>query len=224
VVTGLRKSGASAGSATAFFLGNPALNPAVLVFLLLTPGLGWQWAVLRLVLAVALVFGTAAIVNRMAPPESVAMHPIHEASADPAAPAPQGPLALRWLKSLATLTISLIPEYIVMILLLGAVRAFVFPKAGPELGNSLIVIVGLALAGVLFAIPTAGEIPIIQTMRGFGMGAGPAGALLLTLAPVSLPSLIMVGRVFPKRVLVAIGASVLAAGIAAGLIATALGL
>jgi uncharacterized protein len=224
VVTGLRKSGASAGSATAFFLGNPALNPAVLVFLLLTPGLGWQWAVLRLVLAVALVFGTAAIVNRMAPPESVAMHPIHEASADPAAPAPQGPLALRWLKSLATLTISLIPEYIVMILLLGAVRAFVFPKAGPELGNSLIVIVGLALAGVLFAIPTAGEIPIIQTMRGFGMGAGPAGALLLTLAPVSLPSLIMVGRVFPKRVLVAIGASVLAAGIAAGLIATGLGL
>jgi uncharacterized protein len=77
---------------------------------------------------------------------------------------------------------------------------------------------------VLFAIPTAGEIPIIQTMRGFGMGAGPAGALLLTLAPVSLPSLIMVGRVFPKRVLAVIGASVLVAGIAAGFIAVALGL
>jgi uncharacterized protein len=224
VVTGLRKSGASAGSATAFFLANPALNPAVLVFLVLTPGLGWQWALLRLLVAAVLVFGTAAIVNRMEPSQSVAIHAIHEASADSAAPAPQGPLVLRWLRSLSVLVISLIPEYVIMILVLGLVRAFLFPKAGPELGNSIIVIVGLAIAGVLFAIPTAGEIPIIQTMRGFGMGAGPAGALLLTLAPVSLPSLIMVGRVFPKRVLAVIGASVLVAGIAAGFIAVALGL
>jgi len=224
VVTGLRKSGASPGGATAFFLGNPALNPAVLVFLVLTPGLGWQWALLRLGLALVLVFGTAAFVSRLAPSNPVEMHPVHQASEDVAAPTPTGPLALRWLRSLATLMVSLIPEYIVMILALGAIRAFIFPKAGPELGNSLIVIIGLALAGTLFAIPTAGEIPIIQTMRGFGMGSGPAGALLMTLAPVSLPSLIMVGRVFPKRVLVAIGAAVLAAGIAGGLLAAGLGL
>jgi len=194
------------------------------VFLVLTPGLGWQWALLRLGLAVVLVFGTAAIVSRLASQGAVDMHAVHQASEDVAAPIPSGPVALRWLKSLATLTISLVPEYIVMILALGAVRAFIFPKASPELGNSVIVIIGLALAGTLFAIPTAGEIPIIQTMRGFGMGSGPAGALLLTLAPVSLPSLIMVGRVFPKRVLVAIGAAVLATGIAAGLLAIALGL
>jgi uncharacterized protein len=224
VVTGLRKSGASPASATAFFLGNPALNPAVLVFLILTPGLGWQWAVLRFGLAIALVFGTAAVVNRLTSKELVDLHPVHQASDDIAAPAPSGPLALRWLKSLLTLTVSLIPEYIVMILALGAVRAFIFPKAGPELGNSVIVIIGLALAGTLFAIPTAGEIPIIQTMRGFGMGSGPAGALLLTLAPVSLPSLVMVSRVFPKRVLAAIGGAVLLAGIVAGLAAAGLGL
>jgi uncharacterized protein len=224
VVTGLRKSGASPASATAFFLGNPALNPAVLVFLILTPGLGWQWAVLRFGLAIALVFGTAAVVNRLTSKELVDLHPVHQASDDIAAPAPSGPLALRWLKSLLTLVVSLIPEYIVMILALGAVRAFIFPKAGPELGNSVIVIIGLALAGTLFAIPTAGEIPIIQTMRGFGMGSGPAGALLLTLAPVSLPSLVMVSRVFPKRVLAAIGGAVLLAGIVAGLAAAGLGL
>ncbi|MHB8621588.1 MAG: hypothetical protein ACYDAG_18840 [Chloroflexota bacterium] len=65
-------------------------------------------------------------------------------------------------------------------------------------------------------------------MRGFGMGAGPAGAPLLTLAPVSLPSLVpslvMVGRVFPKRVLVAIGLAVMATGILSGAVAVGLGL
>jgi uncharacterized membrane protein YraQ (UPF0718 family) len=224
VVTGLRKSGASPASAAAFFLGNPALNPAVLVFILLTPGLGWQWAVLRLVLAIGIVFGTAAIINRMTSKELVEMHKVHEASDDRAAPAPSGPLALRWLQSLGKLVLGLIPEYILMILALGAIRAFIFPKAGPELGNNLLVIIGLAIAGTLFAIPTAGEIPIIQTMRGFGMGAGPAGALLLTLAPVSLPSLIMVSKVFPKRVLATIGCSVLLAGIVAGVVAASFGL
>lgn len=223
MVTGLRKSGASPGSAAAFFLGNPSLNPAVLVFLVLTPGLGWQWAALRLGLAIVLVFGTATLVNRLSV-APVPLHPVHEASADSAAPAPQGSLAVRWLRSLGRLVIGLVPEYIIMILVLGAVRAFLFPKAGPELGNSVLVIVGLALAGTLFAIPTAGEIPIIQTMRSFGLGSGPAGALLLTLAPVSLPSLIMVGRVFPKRALVVMGLAVFTAGLVAALIALGLGL
>ena len=63
VAIGLRRSGASLGAAVAFFLGNPTLNPAVLVFLLFT--LGWQWALLRLVLGIALVFGGAALAVRM---------------------------------------------------------------------------------------------------------------------------------------------------------------
>ncbi len=75
MVTGLRKSGASTASATAFFLGNPALNPAVLVFLLLA--LGWQWAALRAVLGIVLVFGTASIVARIAPGNLLEMHKVH---------------------------------------------------------------------------------------------------------------------------------------------------
>ena len=53
MVTGLYKSGASIGSAVAFFLGNPTLNPAVLVFMVFT--IGWPWAALRLVLGLVLV-------------------------------------------------------------------------------------------------------------------------------------------------------------------------
>src|SRR5947209_13766412 len=64
VAIGLRRTGASLGAATAFFLGNPTLNPAVLVFLLFT--LGWQWALLRLVLGAVLVFGGALLATRVA--------------------------------------------------------------------------------------------------------------------------------------------------------------
>jgi uncharacterized protein len=95
---------------------------------------------------------------------------------------------------------------------------------GPELGNNLLVIVGLAVAGMLFAIPTAGEIPLIQTMLGYGVGAGPAGALLMTLAPLSLPSLVMLARTFPTRVLLALAGLTVALGILGGLLAMALGL
>jgi uncharacterized membrane protein YraQ (UPF0718 family) len=48
--------------------------------------------------------------------------------------------------------------------------------------------------------------------------------LLLTLPPVSLPSLAMLGRSLPLRVLVALAAAVVAFGILAGCLAFATGL
>jgi uncharacterized protein len=71
-------------------------------------------------------------------------------------------------------------------------------------------------------IPTAGEIPIIQTLQAFGLGAGAAGVLLLTLAPVSLPSLAMLSRSFPVRVLAALAGLTAATGLVCGLVAIAL--
>jgi len=57
------------------------------------------------------------------------------------------------------------------------------------------------VAGCLFVIPTAAEIPIIQTMMMAGMGTAPALALLITLPAVSLPSLIMLRKSFPAKAL-----------------------
>jgi uncharacterized membrane protein YraQ (UPF0718 family) len=90
------------------------------------------------------------------------------------------------------------------------------------LGQELPVIIALAIVGTVFVIPTAGEIPIIQTMLGFGVGAGPAGALLLTLAPLNLASLLMVSRTLPWRVLAALTIFTVVMGILAGLLAIAL--
>lgn len=212
VAIGLRRSGSSLSAATAFFLGNPTLNPAVLVFLLFT--LGWQWALLRLVLGAVLVSGGAWLALRLGG-GLASPAPVHARPDD----RPTGSWGVRWLKALGRLVVQLVPEYIVIVGALGLARVFLFPTAGPDVGNSLPIMLALAVAGTLFVIPTAGEIPIIQTMLGFGMGGGPAGVLLLTLAPVSLPSLVMVGRAFPWRLLVGLGLLTAAVGVAGGGIA-----
>lgn len=221
MVTGLARSGASTGALVAFFLGNPTLNPAVLVFLVFT--LGWQWAVLRLVLGIALVFGCAALAGRFAP--ALRGSVTNQVGADEAVSAKQ-PSAwyARWLRSFGGLALRLMPEYILIVGLLGAARAFLFPVVSLDFANDPLVLIGFAIAGMLFVIPTAGEIPIVHTLRLSGLGAGPAGALLLTLAPVSLPSLLMVSRVLPARVLALLAGATVLAGLAGGGLALLLGL
>ena len=121
------------------------------------------------------------------------------------------------------MTLRLVPEYIVLVLLLGAARAWLFPHIGPDIDNSLLWIVAFAVAGMLFVIPTAGEVPIIQAMLSLGMAAGPAGALLMTLPPISVPSLVMLGKSFPRRVLAFVSVAVVGFGVLAGVLAVSLG-
>jgi uncharacterized membrane protein YraQ (UPF0718 family) len=218
VVAGLRAQKASPGAATAFWLGNAVLNPATLVFMGFV--LGWNWTLLRLVLGLAMVFGLGYLMNRLATPqETQATQQLLAAATEEET----GSAFSRWLKILSRMTLRLVPEYIVLVLLLGAVRAFLFPHIGPDVGNGIGWIIAFAVAGTLFVIPTAGEVPIIQAMLSLGMGVGPAGALLMTLPPVSVPSVAMLLRSFTPRVLTMIVVSVIALGIVAGLLAVGLG-
>jgi Predicted permeases len=84
---------------------------------------------------------------------------------------------------------------------LGAARVWLFPHADGAIDNTLMWVIAMAVAGCLFVIPTAAEIPIIQTMMMAGMGTAPALALLITLPAVSLPSLIMLRKSFPAKAL-----------------------
>ena len=101
--------------------------------------------------------------------------------------------------------LSTIPVYILAVLVLGAARVWLFPHADGAIDNTLMWVIAMAVAGCLFVIPTAAEIPIIQTMMMAGMGTAPALALLITLPAVSLPSLIMLGKVIPGESAVADG-------------------
>jgi uncharacterized membrane protein YraQ (UPF0718 family) len=218
VVAGLREQRAAPGASVAFWLSNTMLNPATLVFTGFV--LGWQWVGLRIALAIPMVFGLGWLANRLAGPATVAPLDVPVVVETRSAAS----VARRWLEIFVRMTLRLIPEYIVIVLALGAARAWLFPHIGPDIGNEWYWIAGLAIAGMLFVIPTAGEVPIVQAMLALGMGVGPAAALLFTLPPVSLPSLAMLGRSLPWRLLVALAVAVVAFGVLGGAIAVAAGM
>lgn len=213
VTVGLRKTSASTGAALAFFLANPVLNPATIIFMGFV--LSWKFAMFRIVMGLILVLGIATLANKLVGQEvGEEILTTEEQKSDKN-------LLIRWLNALGTLLVDTIPAYLIVVLLLGAVRAWLFPAINPELSNSVLALIGLALAGTLFVIPTAAEIPIVQTLMAFGLGIGPAAALLITLPAVSLPSLLIIKRAFPNRILVFVAVSVFIMGIVSGLVAMA---
>ena len=212
VAIGLRKKKVSVGAALAFWIGNPTLNPAALIFM--TFVLSWKFTLLRLTFGLALTFGISYLANRFArDPEHVELHT--EQQHDHAASF-QAPLWKRWLTSMGSMLLRVVPAYVIAVLLLGAFQVWMFPHLGEAGTNSLIAIIFFALMGMLFVIPTAAEIPIIQSFMSMGLGTGPAAALLLTLPAISLPSLIMLRRSFPRKVLVFVSISVVVLGILCG--------
>jgi len=220
VVIGLRHRSASAAAAAAFWLGNTVLNPATLVFMGFV--LGWKWTGLRILLGIPLVFGAGFLISRLAPPAEVEALTLQVSDALEDQVATAASIS-GWIKRFLKLLIGLIPEYLILVLLLGAARAWIFPQAGPAIGNELQWIALMAAAGLVFVIPTAGEVPIVQAMLALGVGAGPAAALMMTLPPISLPSLVMTRKVFSVRVLGLITLVVFAVGLLAGALAILFG-
>jgi uncharacterized membrane protein YraQ (UPF0718 family) len=215
VVTGLRECRATPGAAIAFWLGNTVLNPATLVFTGFV--LGWNWSIFRLAFGALMVFGLGFLANHLAGPgQSVAVPENPEAGF---AGQDQEVSFARWLAVLCRMSIRLIPEYLVLVLALGAARAWLFPHMGHEVDDSLMWILIFAGAGALFVIPTAGEVPIVQTLLALGVAVGPAAALLMTLPPISIPSLAMLRKSFPPRLLLMVSVGVVLLGSAAGLAA-----
>jgi len=99
---------------------------------------------------------------------------------------------------------------------LGAARVWLFPHIDGTMGNSMLWLILMAVFGTLFVIPTAAEIPIVQTMLSLGLGIAPAAALLITLPSISLPSLLMLRKVIETKVLVVVTALIMLIGIVSG--------
>ncbi len=214
VTVGLRARSASVGAALAFFLGNPVLNPATIIFMGFV--LSWKFALLRIVAGTIMVFGIATLANRIDKTDTVPASLLE----DNTAPLAHNSLFVNWMRALGRLIIDTIPAYLIIVFLLGALRAWLFPAVGPEWNNSILVILGLAITGTLFVVPTAAEIPVIQTLMSFGLGVGPAATLLMTLPAVSLPSILIIKRAFSTKVLLFVLAAVAVVGVLSGLIAT----
>lgn len=213
IAVGLRKKNVSVGASLAFWLGNPTLNPATLIFM--TFVLSWKFTLIRLVFGLLLTFGISYLADRFGGDRPLPDRPAKL----PEPPAPEsGPFLVRWLKSIWAMLLYIVPAYVIAVLLLGAFRAWMFAAPGDgTLFDSDLAIILFAIAGTLFVIPTAAEIPIIQAFLDLGIGPGPAAALLLTLPAISLPSVLMVYRSFPRRVMGMVIASVAVVGIFSGL-------
>jgi hypothetical protein len=212
VAAGMRRQQVSMGGALAFWLGNPLLNPATLVFMGFV--LGWQFTLIRLVAGLATVLVVATLVQKW-----VKETPLPAAVPEAIKSEPQDGFFSRWLRALWSLFWSTIPVYILAVLVLGAARVWLFPHVDGLVGNTLFWVIAMALAGCLFVIPTAAEIPIVQTMMLAGMGTAPALALLITLPAVSVPSLIMLRNAFPAKALWLTGGLVVLSGSVVGALA-----
>jgi len=211
LAVGLRKKNVSVGAALAFWIGNPMINPATLIFM--TFVLSWKFTLMRLVFGIILTFGISYLANRFV--RDAKPVDIDQIALDIK---PEGNFWKRWLNSLGKMILYIVPAYILSVLLLGAGRVWLFPQLDESYVNGFLAIIIFAITGMLFVIPTAAEIPIIQTFLSLGFGTGPAAALLITLPAISLPSLIMVAKSFPKKVLFFVIASVVILGIISGIV------
>jgi uncharacterized membrane protein YraQ (UPF0718 family) len=212
VAATLRRCGASTAAALGYWLGNPVLNPAVLVFLALVAP--WQWVTTRIVVGLVLVVPGAALVGRLVD-RGRRRSPEPEVEPYRLAAAPR-----RFAGGLARLSLTLLPEYAIIVFLVGLLRGWLFPFDGSARHWGAVAVLAAAALGTLVVIPTGGEIPIVQGLALAGAGLGVQGALLMALPAISVVSMAMVARSFGTRVtLAAAGAVFLAALAAAGLLA-----
>lgn len=211
VVVGMRQRQASIEAALTYWLGNPLLNPATFVFTGFV--LSWGWAVYRLGAGLVLVAVVAWLIRRFTGQSGapVGAAPLPEPSAT------VGGMLSAWAKTAGRLALWVVPEWAVIALALGAVRTWILPVGSHPLAFGILLVIGLAVAGTLFVIPTAGEVPIAQAMLAAGAAPGLAGVLLITLPAISLPSMVMTRMAFPLRVLAYTAATVALFGVLAGL-------
>lgn len=235
VAVGLRRRAASVRSSLTYWLTNPALNPVVLVFCAFV--LPWQWTALRAASGVVVVVAAVTLATWWAGRAVPDGAPTADAGASPSPTSPAAPVrsavpaepaagddrppAVRFLLALGWLVIRLLPEYLVLVVALGALRGVLFPvgaswlasPSGAEVAAVVAGVVLLAVAGTLLPIPTGAEVAVVAALLAAGVAGPLAAALLITLPAVSLPSVLMVRGVFPRGLLVGVAGVVAAVGV-----------
>lgn len=212
VAVTLKRNDVTSPAAVAYWLANPLLNPAVLAFLWLVAP--WQWTLTRMVVGVATVLGVAVAVGLVTGARGDRL--ATTATADAPADEQLAARGRRFVQALLRLCVFLLPEYAILVLLVGAVRGWLLTLVQPgnngPLNGPLIAVLA-AIVGTLIVIPTAGEIPVLQGLALLGASPGMLGALLITLPAVSIPGAAMVVRSFGWRVVATTTVVVMLAGL-----------
>ena len=218
----MRKAGVPLPAALAFWLGSPVLNPAVLVFLaLLAPP---SWVAVRIGVGILLVLGfstlVGVVVTRRGERAGQDLPAAQDAVAAADEPVVWGQVPRRLLARFVRLAVVLVPEYLLVVFLVGLIGAPLGNLLGH--GGALAVLLA-ALVGVVLVLPTAGEIPILLGLAAAGASFGVLGALLIVLPAISLPSAVMVGRALGWKATAATAGATVVAGLVAGGILSGVG-
>lgn len=216
----MRRAGVPLPAAAAYWLGNPLLNPALLVFLLLAAP--WEWGVTRLLVGLALAVGASAVVGALADRGRTGRAPESVLPEDQESPPRPAQLPGRFLRSLLRLALVLVPEYAVVVLLVGAFSGWLSQFAALSDNLGVLALLVAAVVGTLLVVPTGGEIPVLLGLSALGAGSGMLGVLLVTLPALSLPSMVMVARALSVRVTALLAGAVAGGGLVGGVLLTVL--
>lgn len=211
VAVGLRRSGAPLGATVAYWLANPLLNPAVVVFLALT--LPWRYAAVRVAVGAVVVLAAALLVGRWGQGRTAVFG---TAPAAEEATLPWSALPGRFARTLLRYLLILVPEYALVVLLTAWLSGWLSDFAGLSGAAGPLAFLVVGVVGAVLVIPTGGEIPVIVALLAAGAGGGVAGVLLVTLPAISLPSAVMVGRTLSWRAVAGTGGLVVVGGVLAG--------
>ncbi|MBD3919305.1 permease [Paenibacillus sp. PR3] len=216
IAIGLHKKKVSPAATLAFWLGNPLINPATLIFM--TFVLSWKFTVIRIIFGLLITLGVSYFAARLMGNAEVSNETMEKSMPMEPQPQREAPMWRRWMVSMWTMILNVVPAYFISVLVLGAARAWLFPSLGETGMDMALMVIIFSIAGALFVIPTAAEIPIIQSFLALGFGGGPAAALLVVLPAVSLPSLLMIRSAFPARVVWFILTAVIGLGLISGIV------
>jgi len=201
-----------AGPAGALMLAAPSLNPAALTltFMLFAPDV----ALVRVGMAVVLVFGISALAARYVPSSGAPLAPCPLEKAG-STRADEAILAFaRDAARLARTTLPLIVGGVIVSALLLDVLPVDRLREAPFRMAAVAIV---ALVSVPLALPTFAEIPMALGLLAAGAPAGAAVALMIAGPAVNLPSLLTVGRTTSPRHAIALGMGTFLVAMAAGL-------
>jgi uncharacterized membrane protein YraQ (UPF0718 family) len=109
-----------------------------------------------------------------------------------------------------------VPEYVVMVLVVGLVSGSLSAFGSVEQALGIFAVIVIAVVGTLLVIPTGGEVPVLLALSAVGVGAGTAGALLITLPAISVPSMVLLARALSVRVMAITAGCVAVGGVLGG--------
>lgn len=106
-----------------------------------------------------------------------------------------------WLKETGKLVLQIFPILLAGVFIAGVIKYFL-PQSVVENwigGNSIRANFLASIFGALMYFSTLTEVPIIKALMDLGMGKGPALALLLAGPSLSLPNMIVIGRIMGAK-------------------------